>query len=158
MSSRIITTNESECKMNENLFRGQGVEIRLPDPESFLKIKETLTRIGISSKKEPVLFQSCHILHKRDRTTPDETSRYAIMHFKELFILDGKENNLEEDDIARRNTIVNLLEEWSLLEVVNPSQIEDPVAPLSKIKILPHKEKSKWELKSKYTVGVKKGN
>ena len=144
--------------MNENLFRGHGVEIELPDPESFLKIKETLTRIGISSKKDKILYQSCHILHKKDRSTTDEKSRYAIMHFKELFILDGKANNLDEDDLARRNTIVNLLEEWSLLKVINPKQIEDPVAPLSKIKILPHKEKADWSLQSKYTVGVKKGN
>ena len=144
--------------MNENLFRGHGVEIELPDPESFLKIKETLTRIGISSKKDKILYQSCHILHKKDRSTTDEKSRYAIMHFKELFILDGKANNLDEDDLARRNTIVNLLEEWTLLKVVNPKQIEDPVAPLSKIKILPHKEKADWSLQSKYTVGVKKGN
>lgn len=144
--------------MNENLFRGHGVEIELPDPESFLKIKETLTRIGISSKKDKILYQSCHILHKKDRSDAEEKSRYAIMHFKELFILDGKSNNLDEDDLARRNTIVNLLEEWSLLKVINPKQIEDPVAPLSKIKILPHKEKESWRLESKYTVGVKKGN
>jgi hypothetical protein len=144
--------------MNENLFRGQGVEIELPDPESFLKIKETLTRIGISSKKERILYQSCHILHKRDRTAPEERSRYAILHFKELFILDGKTDTLAEEDVARRNTIVNLLEEWGLLKVVHPEQIEDPVAPLSKIKILPHKEKSNWTLQSKYTVGIRKGN
>jgi hypothetical protein len=143
--------------MNENLFRGYGVEIELPDPESFLKIKETLTRIGISSKKDKILYQSCHILHKKDRTTEDEKSRYAIMHFKEMFILDGKSNTLDEDDIARRNTIVNLLEEWGLMKVVNPKQTEDPVAPLSKIKILPHKEKANWSLQSKYTVGIKKG-
>lgn len=144
--------------MNENLFRGYGVEIELPDPESFLKIKETLTRIGISSKKDKILYQSCHILHKKDRSTTDEKSRYAIMHFKEMFILDGKSNTLEDDDIARRNTIVNLLEEWDLLIVVNPEQIEDPVASLSKIKILPHKEKASWSLQSKYTVGIKKGH
>lgn len=144
--------------MNENLFRGYGVEIELPEPESFLKVKETLTRIGISSKKDNILYQSCHILHKKDRSTPDENSRYAIMHFKELFILDGKSNNLDDEDIARRNTIVNLLEEWGLIRVVNPSQTEDPVAPLSKIKILPHKEKASWKLEAKYTVGTKKGN
>lgn len=144
--------------MNENLFRGYGVEIELPEPESFLKVKETLTRIGISSKKDNILYQSCHILHKKDRSTPDEKSRYAIMHFKELFILDGKSNNLDDEDIARRNTIVNLLEEWGLIRVVNPSQTEDPVAPLSKIKILPHKEKASWKLEAKYTVGTKKGN
>jgi hypothetical protein len=103
------------------------------------------------------LVHNCHILHKKDRSTSDEKSRYAIMHFKELFILDGKSNNLEDDDIARRNTIVNLLEEWNLLTVVNPEQIEDPVAPLSKIKILPHKEKASWKLEAKYTVGIKKG-
>ena len=143
--------------MNENLFRGHGVEIELPDPESFLKIKETLTRIGISSKKDKILYQSCHILHKKDRTTEDEKSRYAIVHFKEMFILDGKSNTLDEDDVARRNTIVNLLEEWGLMKVVNPKQTEDPVAPLSKIKILPHKEKASWSLQSKYTVGIKKG-
>lgn len=144
--------------MNKDLFRGYGVEIELPDPESFLKIKETLTRIGISSKKDKILYQSCHILHKKDRSTTDEKSRYAIMHFKELFVLDGKSNNLDDEDIARRNTIVNLLEEWGLLTVTNPENIEDPVAPLSKIKILPHKEKAEWKLESKYTVGVKKGN
>jgi hypothetical protein len=144
--------------MNENLFRGYGVEVELPNPESFLKIKETLTRIGISSKKDKILYQSCNILHKKDRIADPEKSRYAIMHFKELFILDGKSNNLDDDDIARRNTIVNLLEEWGLLRVVNPSQTEDPVAPLSKIKILPHKEKESWRLESKYTVGIRKGN
>lgn len=144
--------------MNENLFRGCGVEIELPDPESFLKIKETLTRIGISSKKDNILYQSCHLLHKKDRSADTEKSRYAIMHFKEMFILDGKSNTLDDDDIARRNTIVNLLEEWGLLKVVYPTQTEDPVAPLSKIKILPYKEKASWRLESKYTIGVKKGN
>lgn len=139
----------------DNIFRNQGVEINLLSPDNFLKIKETLTRIGIASKREKVLHQSCHILHKKDRET--EKSRYAILHFKELFILDGKQNNLEDEDIARRNTIVNLLEEWNLLKVVDPSQTEDPVAPLNKIKILPHKEKPNWTLDSKYTVGTKKG-
>lgn len=147
----------SECKMNDNLFRGQGVEIELPDPESFLKIKETLTRIGISSKKDKILYQSCHILHKRDRNDPEEKSRYAILHFKELFMLDGKSNTLVEDDIARRNTIINLLEEWNLLKVVNSEQTEDPVAPLSKVKILAYKEKADWRLETKYTIGLKKG-
>jgi hypothetical protein len=145
--------------MNKNLFRGCGVEIELPDPQSFLKIKETLTRIGISSKKDNILWQSCHLLHKKDRTTEVEISRYAIMHFKEMFILDGKSNTLDDDDIARRNTIVNLLEEWGLLKVVNPKQTEDPVATLNKIKILPHKEKASWRLESKYSIGTfKRGN
>ena len=143
--------------METNLFRGLGVEIELPDPESFLKIKETLTRIGISSKKDQILYQSCLLLHKKDRTGEQDKSRYAIMHFKEMFILDGKANTIEDDDIARRNTIVNLLEEWGLLKVVNPEQIEDPVAPLSKIKILPHKEKANWSLQTKYSIGIKKG-
>lgn len=144
--------------MNENLFRGCGVEIELPDSESFLKVKETLTRIGISSKKDNILYQSCHLLHKKDRSTDTEKSRYAIMHFKEMFILDGKSNTLDDDDIARRNTIANLLEEWGLLKVVHPTQTEDPVAPLSKIKILPYKEKASWRLEQKYTIGVKKGS
>lgn len=144
--------------MNNNLFRGLGVEIELLVPDNFLKIKETLTRIGIASRKDQILYQSCHILHKKDKTTEDEKSRYAILHFKELFILDGKENTLDDEDIARRNTIANLLEEWNLLKVVKPELIEDPVAPLSKIKILAHKEKNNWKLESKYTVGNKKGN
>lgn len=153
MNSKTIIINESENNM-DNLFRNQGVEIYLLSPDNFLKIKETLTRIGIASKRERVLHQSCHILHKKDRQT--DQSRYAILHFKELFILDGKQNTLEEDDVARRNTIVNLLEEWNLLEVVDPSQTEGPVAPLNKIKIISHKEKENWNLNSKYTVGTKK--
>lgn len=140
--------------MDQNLFRGQGVEIRLIVPDNFLKIKETLTRMGIASRRDSTLFQSCHILHKRDKNT--DVSRYSIMHFKEMFILDGKENTLDEDDIARRNTIVNLLEEWNLLETVDPQQTEDLVAPLSKIKIISFKDKGSWSLESKYTVGIKK--
>jgi hypothetical protein len=142
--------------MEINLFRGQGIEIKLPTPDSFLKIKETLTRIGIASRKDKILYQSCNILHKKDKETNE--SRYAILHFKELFILDGKVNNLEDDDVARRNTIVNLLEEWNLLEIVEHEKAEDPVAPLSKIKIIAFKEKGQWSLQSKYTVGLKKGN
>lgn len=133
----------------EDIFRGVGVEITLPSPDNFLKIKETLTRVGIASRKEKKLFQSCHILHKQ--------GRYAILHFKELFILDGKENNFTEEDQARRNTIVNLLEEWDLLTVVDGSKSEHPVAPLSQIKVLSHKEKDGWTLESKYNIGKKKG-
>jgi len=133
----------------EDIFRGVGVEITLPNPDNFLKIKETLTRVGIASRKEKKLFQSCHILHKQ--------GRYAILHFKELFILDGKENNFTEEDRARRNTIVNLLEEWDLLEVVDASKSEHPIAPLSQIKVLSHKEKDDWSLESKYNIGKKKG-
>lgn len=123
------------------------VEVQLPSDESFLKIKETLTRIGISSKKDKKLYQSCHILHKR--------GKYYIVHFKELFMLDGKASDFSTEDEARRNTIVNLLEEWGLVKTVNPSQIEDPVAPLSQIKILSFREKGEWELVAKYTIGKK---
>tara|TARA_R110000851_G_scaffold195518_1_gene346314 strand:+ start:405 stop:833 length:429 start_codon:yes stop_codon:yes gene_type:complete len=141
--------------MELNLFRGQGVEIKLPSPDNFLKIKETLTRMGIASRKDKILYQSCHILHKKDKETNE--SRYAILHFKELFILDGKIDNLGDDDIARRNTIVNLLAEWSLLEIVDHSKTEEPVAPLNKVKIIAFKEKDQWSLESKYTIGLKKG-
>lgn len=133
----------------EDIFRGVGVEIALPKPDDFLKIKETLTRVGIASRREKKLFQSCHILHKQ--------GRYAILHFKELFILDGKENNFSDEDKARRNTIINLLEEWSLLSVVDTSKTEEPVAPLNQIKVLSHKEKDQWTLESKYNIGKKKG-
>jgi hypothetical protein len=133
----------------EDIFHGVGVEIELPIPENFLKIKETLTRIGIASRKDKKLYQSCHILHKQ--------SRYVILHFKELFILDGKENNFTEEDKGRRNTIVNLLEEWDLVKVIDSSKAQDPVAPLSHIKVLSHKEKDQWELTSKYNIGKKKG-
>ena len=124
------------------------VEVELPNDESFLKIKETLTRIGIASRKDKKLYQSCHILHKQ--------GKYYIVHFKELFMLDGKINNFSEEDQSRRNTIINLLEEWGLIKVVNSKQIEDPVAPLSQIKILPYKEKGEWELVAKYSIGKKK--
>tara|TARA_Y100000593_G_scaffold20945_1_gene42178 strand:+ start:1413 stop:1826 length:414 start_codon:yes stop_codon:yes gene_type:complete len=124
------------------------LEITLEKEDDFLKVKETLTRIGVSSRKEKKLWQSCHILHKR--------GKYYIVHFKELFALDGLPTNLSDDDIGRRNTISNLLEEWGLLEVVNPEQSEEPVAPISKIKILPFKEKDEWELCPKYHIGKKK--
>ena len=124
------------------------VEVTLPSEESFLKIKETLTRIGIASKKEQKLFQSCHILHKQ--------GKYYIVHFKELFKLDGKINDFSEEDMGRRNTIVTLLAEWELIIPLNLEQIKEPVAPLSQIKILPHKEKSDWELVAKYSIGKKR--
>lgn len=133
----------------EDIFHGVGIEIELPNPDNFLKIKETLTRIGIASRKEKKLYQSCHILHKQ--------GRYVILHFKELFILDGKENNFTDEDKGRRNTVVNLLEEWELLKVVDGDNVQDPIAPLSHIKVLSHKEKSQWELCSKYNIGKKKG-
>jgi hypothetical protein len=131
----------------ENLFKGVGVEISLPTPDSFLKVKETLTRIGISSRKEKKLYQSCHILHKQ--------GRYAILHFKELFILDGKEDTFSDEDKARRNTIVNLLEEWSLIKVVDTEKSQDPIAPLNQIKIISHKDKDNWNLEAKYNIGKK---
>ena len=124
------------------------VEVTLPNEESFLKVKETLTRIGIASKKEQKLYQSCHILHKQ--------GKYYIVHFKELFMLDGKINDFSEEDKARRNTIVKLLEEWSLIKPLNAEMIVEPTAPLSQIKILPHKEKGEWELIAKYSIGKKR--
>ena len=133
--------------MDTDIFKGVGVEVELPTQDSFLKVKETLTRIGISSRKEKKLYQSCHILHKQ--------GRYSILHFKELFILDGKHNTLTEEDISRRNTIVNLLEEWELVKIVDPSKTTDPVASLNQIKIISFKEKNDWELTVKYNIGKK---
>ena len=124
------------------------VEIELFEDDDFLKIKETLTRIGVSSRKEKKLYQSCHILHKR--------GKYYIVHFKELFALDGLPSNINENDIARRNTIANLLEDWELLEIVEPEQTEEPVASIAQIKIIPHKEKGDWELCPKYHIGNKR--
>lgn len=124
------------------------VEVELPNEESFLRVKETLTRIGIASRRDKKLFQSCHILHKR--------GKYYIIHFKELFILDGKPSDFNEDDKARRNAIVKLLDEWNLVKIVDKSMIEAPVAPISQIKILPYREKDEWELVAKYNIGRKK--
>jgi len=121
------------------------VEVTFPEKDDFLKIRETLSRIGVASRKDKELFQSCHILHKR--------GKYYITHFKELFKLDGKPSNLDESDIARRNTIVSLLEQWKLVSLVNKTQIEDPKAPLSQIKIIPFREKSEWKLTTKYSIG-----
>ena len=134
----------------EDIFRGVGVEVTLPTPDSFLKIKETLTRIGISSRKDKKLFQSCHILHKK--------GRYSILHFKELFILDGKHNTFTEEDHARRNTIVNLLEEWELVKIVDAEKTKDPIASLNQIKIISYKEKDDWELTVKYNIGTTKSS
>lgn len=124
------------------------VEVRLPTDDSFLKVKETLTRIGVASRKDHKLYQSCHILHKR--------GKYYITHFKELFMLDGKVNDFSEEDKARRNAIVNLLEEWNLVECVTPEMIEDPVASLSQIKVLSFREKDEWDLIPKYSIGKKR--
>lgn len=124
------------------------VEVTLEKEDDFLKVRETLTRIGVASRKDKKLYQSCHILHKK--------GKYYIVHFKELFGLDGKPSNFAEGDIARRNTIVNLLVEWSLIKVVNKDTIIDPVAPLSQIKILNYKDRGDWELIAKYNIGKKK--
>jgi hypothetical protein len=124
------------------------IEVRLREKEDFLKIKETLTRIGVASKKDDTLFQSCHILHKQ--------SRYYIVHFKELFLLDGKVADFSESDVARRNTIAKLLAEWDLLEIVEPARFAEPSSALNQIKIIPFKEKDKWILEAKYTIGKKR--
>ena len=128
-----------------NWTQEQMLEVSLKEPDDFLKIRETLSRIGVASRKERNLYQSCHILHKQ--------GKYYIVHFKELFALDGKLTNLSENDIARRNTIANLLRDWGLVEVIGKSE---PVAPLSQIKIISFKEKDEWLLETKYNIGGKK--
>jgi len=126
------------------------IEVLLESPDDFLKIRETLTRIGVASKKDKKIFQSCHILHKQNR--------YFIVHFKELFALDGKPTNFSEDDVARRNTISNLLAEWNLYKLINPEKTKSPVAPISQIKIIAYKEKSEWILEQKYNIGKKRSS
>ena len=123
------------------------VEVTLNEQDDFLKVRETLTRIGVSSRKEKVLYQSCHILHKQ--------GLYYIVHFKELFALDGKPSNISENDIQRRNAIANLLEEWGLVKIINRKLLEDNIAPLHQIKIISFKEKDDWELIAKYNIGKK---
>lgn len=123
------------------------VEVKLNIDEDFLKVRETLTRIGVASKKDKTLYQSCHILHKQ--------GLYYIVHFKELFALDGKPSNFAEEDIARRNTISNLLAEWGLITLVDKQKSQAPVAPMSQIKIIPYKEKDEWLLVTKYNIGRK---
>ena len=123
------------------------VEVRLKQPDDFLKVRETLTRIGVASRSERKLFQSCHILHKQ--------GKYYIVHFKELFLLDGKQSDFSDNDLQRRNRITKLLSDWGLVDVVDEQMIED-VSSISQIKILPHKEKNEWELIPKYSIGSKK--
>lgn len=123
------------------------VEIKLREPDDFLKVRETLTRIGVASRKEKKLYQSCHILHKQ--------GRYYIVHFKELFALDGKRANLTVNDVQRRNRIIQLISDWDLIEVSDSEKIED-VAPLSQIKVLGYSEKNEWILEAKYNIGKKK--
>ena len=126
------------------------LEIELKEQDDFLKVRETLTRIGVSSRKEKVLYQSCHILHKQ--------GKYYLVHFKELFLLDNKPSNLSENDIQRRNAIADLLEEWGLLKILNPDIMEDNIAPIHQIKIISFKEKDEWELIAKYNIGKKKSD
>jgi hypothetical protein len=126
----------------------QMVEVILNEPDDFLKVRETLTRIGVASRKEKKIYQSCHILHKQ--------GKYYIVHFKELFALDGKPTDFSDEDKGRRNTVVKLLSDWGLIAVVDPVKIEDPQTPLNQIKILPFKEKNEWSLVTKYNIGRKK--
>ena len=138
----MTTTVEPEVSWSQD----QMVEVTLNEPDDFLKVRETLTRIGVASRKEKKLYQSCHILHKQ--------GRYFIVHFKELFLLDGKKSNLEENDIARRNTISQLMSDWGLIDVINKSKLE-PLAPLRQIKIISYKDKDDWVLEHKYNIGKK---
>ena len=137
------STQEPEVSWSQD----QMVEVLLNEPDDFLKVRETLTRIGVASRKEKKLYQSCHILHKQ--------GRYYIVHFKELFALDGKHANLTSNDIQRRNRITQLLSDWGLIEVVNAESISD-IAPLNQIKVLAFKEKDEWTLETKYNIGKKK--
>ena len=133
--------------MEVSWTKNDMVEVTLREPDDFLKVRETLTRIGVASRKERKLYQSCHILHKK--------GQYFIVHFKELFALDGKRTNLSQNDVQRRNRIVQLLCDWGLVEVPNKVTIND-TAPLSQIKIISYKEKGDWDLESKYNIGKKK--
>ena len=124
------------------------IEVSLKQDDDFLKVRETVTRIGVASRKDRKLFQSCHILHKQ--------GKYYIVHFKELFKLDGKPSSITDEDIGRRNTITNLLAEWGLIDIRVPNSTADPIAPLSQVKIIPFKDKDQWELVAKYNIGKKK--
>jgi hypothetical protein len=134
---------ELEVKWSPDMM----IEVILTEPDDFLKVRETLTRIGVASRKEKKLYQSCHILHKQ--------GRYYIVHFKELFALDGKKANLTQNDVQRRNRIAQLLSDWGLVEVINAEKITE-IAPLNQIKVLPYKEKNEWILETKYSIGKKK--
>ena len=124
------------------------LEVTIKQPDDFLKVRETLTRIGVASRKDKTLYQSCHILHKQ--------GKYFITHFKELFALDGKPTNFSENDQARRNTVANLLTEWGLIQLVNPNDTEELTVPLNQLKILSFKEKDQWDLVAKYNIGSKR--
>ena len=135
--------NEQEVQWTKD----DMVEVSLKEPDDFLKVRETLTRIGVASRKEKKLYQSCHILHKK--------GQYYIVHFKELFALDGKKANLSENDVQRRNRIIKLLSDWGLVEIVKEEVIKD-AAPLSQIKVIAYREKDQWFLESKYNIGKKR--
>ena len=124
------------------------IEVTLPEPDNFLKVKETLSRIGVGNEKTQTLYQSCHILHKQ--------GKYYVIHFKQLFMLDGKSSNFTDEDRARLHTIANLLHEWELVDLVDQEKSRSPVAPLSQIKIIAHKDKGNWNLVTKYTIGKKR--
>ena len=138
-----MTEEYSEVKWSE----ADMVEVTLNEPDDFLKVRETLTRIGVASRKEKKLYQSCHILHKK--------GKYYIVHFKELFSLDGKNTNLSVNDLQRRNRIAQLLSDWGLIAIVNANSIAD-IAPLNQIKVISYKDKDEWTLESKYNIGKKK--
>jgi len=138
----MTVTAEPEIKWSQDKM----VEVNLKEPDDFLKVRETLTRIGVASRKEKKLYQSCHILHKQ--------GRYYIVHFKELFALDGKHANLTSNDVQRRNRITRLLADWGLIDVVNPDSVTD-IAPLNQIKVLAYKDKGDWILEQKYNIGKK---
>jgi Bacteriophage translational regulator len=133
--------------MNDEILNG-FVEVKLPDPQAFLKVKETLTRIGVASKKDKTLYQSCHILHKQ--------GKYYLVHFKEMFMLDGKPTDFTEEDCGRRNTIANLLSEWSLITLVDSEKSSNPLTPLNRIKIISYGVKGEWNLVAKYSLGKKR--
>lgn len=139
----MTTINEPQVKWSPDMM----VEITLSEPDDFLKVRETLTRIGVASRKEKKLYQSVHILHKQ--------GKYFLVSFKELFALDGKHANLTVNDIQRRNRIIKLLSDWGLVTVVSPDKVSD-IAPLNQIKVLPYKEKDEWILEAKYSIGSKK--
>jgi hypothetical protein len=140
-----VIVTENEVQWSES----QMIGVTLKEPDDFLKVRETLTRIGVASRKEKKLYQSCHILHKK--------GKYYIVHFKELFALDGKKANLTINDVQRRNRIVQLLSDWGLVVVTNPEVIKD-IAPLNQIKVIAFKEKNEWVLETKYNIGKKKIN
>lgn len=136
--------------MTDDLFKGHGIDIILENDEAFLKIREALSRIGVASRKEKILYPSCYILHKR--------GFYRIVHFKELFSLDGRPTDISENDLARRNSIALLLQDWELLKISNETSIKGLTVDLSQIKILAHKDKDSWQICHKYSIGARKNN